>query len=218
MPHLAHRRMPCPSRPPSSTRTIPQPVPNEPQSSNPAINSKAWPPFPPPQSLSEDTAQLHLTLSPPPSHSPSPSPSPSPLVSRHPSSGTDTPESEGSVPTSVAESSEPDDACIATPPESPIGEGSRSKKNNRMSAALLASLLSASPEVRRERKERKRTEKFTRHEQAVQELRSADRRRAYFRDASHRQELTFGPKVCAHHITISGPTPPTQHITTSVDR
>ncbi|KAI0296433.1 hypothetical protein BC826DRAFT_875918, partial [Russula brevipes] len=111
MPHVAHRRMPCPSRSPS----------------------KAWPPFPSPQSLSEDTAQLHFALSPPPSHSPSPSPSP--LVSRHPSSGTATPESEGSVPTS-----------------------------------------------------------FTRHEQAVQELRTADRRRAYFRDGSHRRELTFGPK------------------------
>jgi tellurite resistance protein len=74
---------------------------------------------------------------------------------------------------------------------------SRSKKNNRVSASSLTSLLSANPEDRRERKERKRTEKLMRHEQALQELHTAERRRAYFRDVSHRQELVFGPEVRA---------------------
>jgi hypothetical protein len=70
-----------------------------------------------------------------------------------------------------------------------------SKKKNRLSPAALASLLSASHEDKRERKERKRAEKLSKHEQTLQELRTSDRRRAYFRDASHRRELTFGPEV-----------------------
>ncbi len=42
-----------------------------------------------------------------------------------------------------------------------------------------------------------------RHDQALQELRTADRRRAYFRDASHRRELIFGPEVCCPLYPLS---------------
>lgn len=73
----------------------------------------------------------------------------------------------------------------------------RSKKN-RLSTASIGSLLSAGHDDRKDRKERKRTEKFAKHEQTLQELRTADRRRAYFRDASHRQEVIFGPEVRTH--------------------
>jgi len=84
----------------------------------------------------------------------------------------------------------------------------RSKKNNRVSAASLASLLSASHEDKRDHKDRKRKEKFAKHEQALQELRTADRRRAYFRDASHRQELIFGPEVRTYPLQNALPPHP----------
>ena len=222
MPHLAHRRVPLavssplasrsPSPSPSASPAIPQPGPHDLQSSKRAIirNPKTCPPFPPPQSLSDDTSQLHLTLRSPlsshshsHSHSPSPSPSPSPFLSRQPSSsGRATPEStasDGSVlPIFAIESFDPGNPVLvpASSTESPSPtEKTRSRKNNRVSAASLSSLLSANYEDKRERKDRKRTEKLAKHEQALQELRTADRRRAYFRDASHRQELTFGPEV-----------------------
>jgi tellurite resistance protein len=76
-------------------------------------------------------------------------------------------------------------------------------KNNRLSASSLASLLSANHEDKKERKERKRTEKLSKHQQALQELRTAERRRAYFRDTSHRQELVFGPEVRAFFFFLS---------------
>ncbi|KAH9177738.1 hypothetical protein EDB89DRAFT_1844248 [Lactarius sanguifluus] len=110
MPHLAHKRS----------------------------NYDGWPHFPPPQSLSDDTTQLHLTLKSSPLHS-------------APSSGAATPDSVSSVSSSVTTSPFP-------------------------------------------RNERPSRTKLTRHEQALQELRTADRRRAYFRDASHRRDLIFGPE------------------------
>lgn len=209
MPHLAHKRVPLtvspsplPSRSPSPSPSlaISQPGPHDLQSSKRAfIRSSpktSWPPFPPPQSLSDDTAQLHLTLrSPPSSHSHSPSPH----LSRQPSSsGRGTPDSFDSssiLPTLTIESidsGKPPSSFTESP--SPT-EKTRSKKNNRISAASLSSLLLANHEDKRERRDRKRTEKLAKHEQAVQELRTADRRRAYFRDAPHRQELTFGAEV-----------------------
>src|SRR6266853_3295999 len=76
MPHLAHSRVPVASRSPSpSPSPLPSPVTPRPglhreQPSGHTINRKAWPTFPTGQSLSDDTAQLHLTLrSLPPSHS-----------------------------------------------------------------------------------------------------------------------------------------------------
>lgn len=197
MPHIVHRRVPLASRSPS-----PSPAP-APQSSKHAISRSAWPPFPPQQSLADDTAQLHLTLrSPSSSHSTSPSPLQTPLLSRRPSfSGRGTPDSDGSaVPPTWATTTESFDSPGNGAPsstESPSNDKYRSKKNghNRISAASLGSLLSAGHDDRRERKERKRAEKLARHELAIQELRTADRRRAYFRDASHRQELIFGPEV-----------------------
>ncbi|KAF8273476.1 hypothetical protein EI94DRAFT_1563982 [Lactarius quietus] len=156
-----------------------------------------WPDFPPPQSLSDDTAQLHLTLqSPPPSHSASPSPSPSPgstpLLSRQPSSGGLTPESGGSASTSVTASPDPSVAHGL----SLLVEKQHTKKKNRLSAGALASLLPVNLDAdrRRAHRELKRAEKIVRHEQTLQELRTADRRRAYFRDESHRRELVFGPE------------------------
>ncbi len=206
MPHLAHKRVPVSScsltsRSPSPSSAIPQPGPHEQQSSKGAISRKAWPPFPPPQSLSDDTAQLHLMLrSPLSSHSPSPSPSPH--LSRQPSSsGRATPDSfDSSVPPTwvATEPLGPGNGGLVPPSStgSPSSTGKhRSKKNSRVSAASLSSLLSANHEDKRERRERKNTKKVARHEQALQELRTADRRRAYFRDASHRRELTFGPEV-----------------------
>lgn len=212
MPHFAHKRVPLPvssplasrSPSPSPSHTIPQPGPHDLQSSKRAFirNPKTWPPFPPPQSLSDDTAQLHLTLrSPLSSHSHSPSPSPSPHLSRQ-ASGRATPAtsdpSDGSaLPTFTIESSEHGNPIVLppSPTESPSPtEKTRSKKNNRVSATSLSSLLSANQD-KRERRDRKRSEKLAKHEQALLELRTADRRRAYFRDASHRQELTFGPDV-----------------------
>ncbi len=210
MPHLAHRRVPLAvssplasrSPSPSPSPAIPRPGPHDLQSSKRAIvrNPKAWPPFPPPQCLSDDTAQLHLTLrSPPFSHSNSHSSSPSPHLSRQPSSGRATPDSSDSsvLPRLAIESSDPGKpGLVPSSTESPSPtEKTRSKKNNRVSAAALSSLLSANHEDKRERRDRKRTEKLAKHEQALHELRTADRRRAYFRDAPHRQELTFGPEV-----------------------
>jgi hypothetical protein len=212
MPHLAHKRVPVSSSSslasrspsPSPSSAIPQPGPHEQQSSKGAISRKAWPPFPPPQSLSDDTVQLHLMLrSPLSSHSPSPSPSPSPRLSRQPSSsGRATPDSfDSSVPPPTWVATEPFGPGNGglVPPSSTSSPSStdkyRSKKNSRVSAASLSSLLSANHEDKRERKERKSSKKVAKHEQALQELRTADRRRAYFRDASHRRELTFGPEV-----------------------
>jgi hypothetical protein len=192
MPHLTHKRVPGNShQPPSIACHLTSP--HEPPSSEQKINYDGWPDFPPPQSLSDDTAQLHLTLqSPSPSHSasaspsPSRSPGPSPLLSRQSSSGGVTPESGGSASPSVTAS-----------PDLSVAEKQNAKKKNRLSAAALASLLPVhhDGDRRRARRERKRTDKLVRHEQTLQELRTADRRRAYFRDASHRRELVFGPEV-----------------------
>ena len=203
MPHLVHSRVPVgasrsPSPSPLSTPTIPRPITQSSQSPKHAINRKAWPQFPPPQSLSDDTSQLHLTLRSLPSHSPSPSPSP--LLSRQSSSGAATPDDDNSVPISATSSSFDLRTASLTPSPSELlfTDKSRFKKKNRVSAASLTSLLSSGHEDKRGRKERKLTEKFLKHEQALQELRTADRRRAYFREASHRQELTFRPEVRAH--------------------
>jgi hypothetical protein len=200
MPHLTHKRVPGISHHPSSVACHLTSPHNEPPLSEQHINYNGWPDFPPKQSLSDDTAQLHLTLqSPPSSHSASPSPSPSPTpspgsLSRQPSSGGGTPESGGSATTSVTASP---DLSLAPQEQSSLAEKQHSKKKNRLSAGTLASLLPVNQdgERRRARRERKRTEKLVRHEQTLQELRTADRRRAYFRDASHRQELVFGPEV-----------------------
>lgn len=215
MPHLAHRRVPLAVSSPLASRSpspslpshaIPQPGIHDLQSSKRAIirNPKTWPPFPPPQSLTDDTAQLHLALRSPlssHSHSLSPSPTPSRHLSRHPSSsGRATPDSSDSsaLPILAIESFDSGNPGLvpqsSTESPSPT-EKTRSKKNNRVSAASLSSLLSANYEDKRERRDRKRTEKLAKHEQTLLELRTADRRRAYFRDASHRQELTFGPEV-----------------------
>ena len=227
MPHLAHRRVPqavssplasrSPSPSPSHSSptpslAIPQPGPRDLLSSKRAAirNPKTWPPFPPPQSLTDDTAQLHLTLRNPQSSSHSHSPSPSPHLSRQPS-GRTTPESSDSslLPTLAVESFDP-----GSPPSStespPPTEKARSKKGSRLSAASLSSLLSANHEDKRERRDRKRTGKLAKHEQALLELRTADRRRAYFRDASHRQELTFGPEVRTIYPPSISSLPPSQ--------
>jgi Protein of unknown function (DUF1769) len=214
MPHLAHKRVPLAVSSPLASRSpspspllaIPQPGPHDLHSSKRTIirNPKTWPPFPPPQSLTDDTAQLHLTLRGSHPHSTSHSPSPSPHLSRQgSSSGRATPattdSSDGSaLPILAIESSDPGNPGLVpqSSNESPSPtEKTRSKKNNRVSAASLSSLLSANYEDKRERRDRKRTEKLVKREQALLELRTADRRRAYFRDASHRQELTFGPEV-----------------------
>ena len=192
MPHLAHKRVPLASRPPSPlpSPVTPRPGSHQQQPSGHPIDRKTWPPFPSVQSLSDDTAQLHLTLSPPPSCSPSPTPSS--LLSRHhsSSSGRATPDSDNPVSSELLD---PGNGNLAPPPESYATD--KNRKNNRISASSLASLLSANHEDKKERKGRKRTEKFVKHQQALQELRTAERRRAYFRDASHRQELVFGPEV-----------------------
>jgi hypothetical protein len=197
MPHLAHRRVPAASRSPSPlpSPVTPRPGPNQGRSSERAINRRAWPPFPSAQSLSDDMAQLHLTLrTPPPSHSSSPVPSPH--LSRQPSSssGSATPESENPALVALTESMDPGNGSLVSPSGTHLTDKYR-YKNNRLSASSLASRLSTSHEDKRERKERKRTEKFLRHEQVLQELRTAERRRTYFRDVSHRQELVFGPEV-----------------------
>jgi hypothetical protein len=195
MPHLTHKRVPgIPHHSSSVACNLTSPH-NELPSSEQEINYDGWPDFPPPQSLSDDTAQLHLTFrSPTPSPSPSPTPSPGSL-SRQPSSGGVTPESGGSAPTSVTASP---DLSLAPQDQSSLAERQNRKKKNRLSAGMLASLLPVNQdgERRRARRERKRTEKLAHHEQTLQELRTADRRRAYFRDASHRRELVFGPEVC----------------------
>ena len=192
MPHLTHKRVIGTSHQPSSAACH-LTSDHEPPSSEHEINYDGWPDFPDPQSLSDDTAQLHLTLqqsshsaSPSPSPSPSPGGGSSPLLSRQPSSGGATPESGGSTTTSVTAS-----------PDLSLAEKQHTKKKNRLSASALASLLPVNydGDRRRARRERKRTEKVVRHEQTLQELRTADRRRAYFRDASHRRELIFGPEV-----------------------
>lgn len=197
MPYLAHTRLPAVSRTPSSETRQPATLSHDQQqsSSKHTIDREGWPLFPSPQSLSDDTTQIHQTLNSPShshSHSPSPSPSPtpSPLLSREPSSGAATPDSDSLV-------TEP---CHAGTTgaflEPPLSDRQyKNSKKNRLSSATLASLLSASHEDKRERKERKRAEKLSKHEQTLQELRTSDRRRAYFRDASHRRELTFGPEV-----------------------
>jgi hypothetical protein len=194
MPHLTHKRVPgIPHHPSSVACNLTSPH-NELPSSVQEINYDGWPDFPPPQSLSDDTAQLHLTFrSPTPSPSPSPTPSPGSL-SRQPSSGGVTPESGGSATTSVTASP---DLSLAPQEQSSLAERQNRKKKNRLSAGMLASLLPVNQdgERRRARRERKRTEKLAHHEQTLQELRTADRRRAYFRDASHRRELVFGPEV-----------------------
>jgi hypothetical protein len=196
MPHFVHTRLP---------HWQDLPVVHErlgPQSSSPEqqhiIDREGWPPFPPPRSISDDTKQLHQTLrsSPPHSHSHSPSPSPTPSLLFHSrnasSSGVASPDPDGLVPlppppaegTAVGGSTEPEQ-----------GNSKNSKRNSHLSTGVLASLLSASNEDKQERKERKRTEKLVKHLQALQDLRTADRRRAYFRDASNRRELIFGPEV-----------------------
>jgi hypothetical protein len=219
MPHLAHKRVPLtvssplasrsPSPSPSPSSAIPQPGPRDLQSTKRAFirsSPKTWPPFPPPQSLTDDTAQLHLTLrSPPSSHSNTNSHSPSPHLSRQPS-GRATPDSVDSSSVPPILTIESFDVGNKPPPSSTEPsqtEKARSKKDNRVSAASLSSLLSAHHGDKRERKDRKRTEKLAKHEQTLQELRTADRRRAYFRDAPHRQELTFGPEVRTIQFTTS---------------
>lgn len=190
MPHLAHKRVPGTSHRPSPVAGHPTP-PHEPQSPEQEIDYDGWPHFASQQSLSDDTTQLHLTLQ---THSSSPSPSPSPgsspLLSRQPSSGGD---SGGSAPASVTASPR----HSVAPLEPSLLEKQYAKKKNRLSAGALASLLPVShdDDRKRARKERKHTEKLARHEQTIQELRTADRRRAYFRDASHRRKLVFGPEV-----------------------
>ncbi|KAI0250671.1 hypothetical protein BJV78DRAFT_546765 [Lactifluus subvellereus] len=194
MPYLAHTRLPAVSRTLSSETRQPATLAHEhhQSSSKHAIDREGWPLFPSPQSLSDDTTQLHLTLnSPSHSHSPSPTPTPtpSPLLSRQPSSGAATPDSDSFV-------AEPCNAgTTGALLEPPLPDKHyKNLKKNRLSPATLASLLSASHEDKRERKERKRAEKLSKHEQTLQELHTADRRRAYFRDASHRRELIFGPE------------------------
>ena len=106
------------------------------------------------------------------------------------------------------ESPDPGNGSLAPAPESCVTDKTRFKKNNRISASSLASLLSANHEDKKERKGRKHTEKFTKHQQALQELRTAERRRAYFRDASHRQNLVFGPEVRAFFPRTTSPYSP----------
>ncbi|KAI9441281.1 hypothetical protein H4582DRAFT_1931539 [Lactarius indigo] len=193
MPHLAHKRVPGISH--RASPVVGNLTSHKPQSPEQESNYDGWPHFPPPQSLSDETTQLHLTLKSPPLHSASPSPSPSPgsspLLSHRSSSGGVTPESVGSLPSSVMASPVPINDAL--PELSSLEKQNIKKKKNRLSAGTLASLL-PDEDKRRARKERKRTEKLVRHEQALQELRTADRRRAYFRDASHRRELIFGPE------------------------
>lgn len=219
MPHLAHKRVTVASRPPSPlpSPVTPRPGSHQQQPSEHPIDRKAWPPFPPVQSLSDDTAQLHLALrSPSPSYSPSPTSSS--LLSRRPSSssGQATPDSDNPGSTAVMESLDPGNGSLAPAPESCVTDKTRFK-NNRISASSLASLLSANHEDKKERKGRKRTEKFTKHQQALQELRTAERRRAYFRDASHRQNLVFGPEVRAFFPRTTTPPPQSNPISSRVD-
>lgn len=215
MPHLAHKRVTLASRPPSPlpSPVTPRPSSHQQQPSEHSIDRNTWPPFPPVQSLSDDTAQLHLTLR-SPSSSCSPSPTPSSLLSRHhsSSSGQATPDSDNPV---SSESFDPGNGSLAPPPESCATD--KTRKNNRISASSLASLLSANHEDKKGRKGRKRTEKFMKHQQALQELRTAERRRAYFRDASHRQELVFGPEVRAFLTRTTTPPPQSNQTCSSVD-
>ena len=95
---------------------------------------------------------------------------------------------------------DPGNGSLAPPPESYVTDNTRFK-NSRLSASSLASLLSANHEYKKERKGRKRTEKFSKNRQALQELRTAERRRAYFRDTHHRQEIVFGPEVRVFFLT-----------------
>lgn len=105
-----------------------------------------------------------------------------------------TPESGGSATISVTASP---DLGVAPQEPTSLAERQHSKKKSPLSAGTLASLLTVNQDGdrKRARKVRKRTEKVVRHEQTLQELRTADRRRAYFRDAAHRRELVFGPEV-----------------------
>lgn len=204
MPHLVHTRLSGLSRTSLSLSGENGHLQDQPatatdgvQSSSPkqhVIDREGWPPFPPPQSLSDDTKQLHQTLrsSPPHSHSHSHSPSPS-----HTPSASLDPDSLVPPPTPLASG-----IAVGGSAEPEQGNNKNSKKNTHLSAGTLASLLSTNhnnnPEDKRERKERKLAEKLAKHEQALQDLRTADRRRAYFRDASHRRELIFGPEVRTH--------------------
>jgi hypothetical protein len=54
-------------------------------------------------------------------------------------------------------------------------------------------------------------------QQALQELRTTERRRAYFRDAFHRQELVFGPEVRAFFTRTTTPPPQSNQTCSSVD-
>ncbi len=209
MPHLAHRHVPVSSslasRSPSPSSSpvidvIPQPSARDPQSSKSAMidNTDTWPPFPSLQSLTDDTAQLYLTLRSPVSlhsRSCSHSPSPSPHLSRQPSSsGRATPESsDGPVPTFPIESEsfDPGNPGLVLPSstESPSSTDKNRPTNHE--------------DKREERRDRERTEKPAEHEQELQELRTAYHRRAYFLDALHRQELTFGPEVTLNPISTN---------------
>jgi hypothetical protein len=191
MPYLKYTRLPGGVSPVPSSTSEPATSEQLQSSKHVTIDREGWPPFPPPQSLSDDTSQLHLTLR--RSHSPSPSPTPSPLHSRQLSSGEATPESDSCGALAVTGTTN----GLLEPPSSDRQQYNKQSKKNRLSAAALASLLSASHgnEDRSARKERKRVEKHAKREQTLQELRGAERRRSYFRDASHRREHTFGPEV-----------------------
>ena len=117
-----------------------------------------------------------------------------------------TPEEGGSVPASVTASPDPSVAPLPS-----LLEKQHIKKN-RLSAGALASLLPVSHDEdrRRARKERKRTEKLARREQTLQELGTADRRRAYFRDASHRREHVFRPPEVRYALPTLSPIPLTK--------
>ena len=226
MPYLAHRRVHAvprsssPSPSPSPSLTTPLPAVHEPASQKKhVINREAWPPFPPPQSLSDDSTQLYLALK---SQNPTPSPSLSPLSSRQPStSGRATPpDPDSSVPTSVTEGSssssssssssiDPGDDNMPAPPESLASDKDWSKveDDGPLSAASVASNQSANHEDGQERTE---AEEFSRRarERELRGLSTAAQRRAYFRDATRRRELIFGPEVRVHTPPNSFPLPP----------
>ncbi|KAI0261607.1 hypothetical protein BC834DRAFT_972556 [Gloeopeniophorella convolvens] len=177
MPHLAHTRLPDASREPSPVRC--RRPPHELRAD--AVDRKGWPAFPPPQSLTDDTAQLHLALQRPASSSSSPSPSPSPLLSRATSSAESSPD-----PGSSASASPNPNTLVLEEKEREKEKEKERKKKNRLSASSLASRLSVGG--------LSREDKLVRHANALQELRGASARRTYFRDAGHRRELVFGPE------------------------
>jgi len=191
MPHLAHKRLHAVPRPPSPAPlpTTPLPAFHEPPPSH-TINREGWPPFPTPKSLSDDSTELYLTLK---SQRPTPSPSPSRLSSRQSSrSGRATPlERDSPVPASVTESSssspfDPDN----TLPESLVSHTDRSKIDS-------DGLLSAPSQFANHEDGRGRTEEVFANRARARELRglnTAAQRRAYFRDATRRRDLIFGPE------------------------